>query len=108
MALLLGIIGIFLPLLPTTPFLILTAVLFNIGSPSFHNWLLNHKYFGPPVLDWQKRHVIKFKFKVLASLMMLGSVILVYAKDSVPEAGKVIYFIFVLGLLSYIWSRKGR
>ncbi len=48
-----GIIGIFLPLLPTTPLVLLAAWCFSKSSNRFHTWLLEHKFFGPIVRDWQ-------------------------------------------------------
>lgn len=47
-----GIVGIVLPLLPTTPFMLLAAALFARSSPRFHHWLLTHPWFGPPIADW--------------------------------------------------------
>lgn len=73
-ALVLGIIGIFLPGLPTTPFVLLAAACFVRASPRAYTWLLNHKVFGPSLRDWEKHHSIPRKAKYLALLMMAFSV----------------------------------
>lgn len=106
--LLLGIVGVFVPLLPTTPFLILTAICFNKGSDKFHTWLLNHRIFGPPIIDWQKNHVIQRKFKLLATVMMLLSSAFLFLKDSVPPAVKIGFAVFVLTMLVFLWSQKSK
>jgi uncharacterized membrane protein YbaN (DUF454 family) len=54
-----GIVGIVLPLLPTTPFMLLAAALFARSSPRFHRWLLTHRWFGPPIVDWQQYRGIR-------------------------------------------------
>ena len=54
----LGIIGIFLPLLPTTPFLLLTAALYFRGSPRLYQWLLNHKCLGPYIRSFRENKAI--------------------------------------------------
>ncbi|MDM5062741.1 YbaN family protein [Aeromonas salmonicida] len=54
-----GIVGIVLPLLPTTPFMLLAAALFARSSPRFHCWLLAHPCFGPPIVDWQQHRGIR-------------------------------------------------
>ncbi|WP_354685675.1 YbaN family protein [Cupriavidus necator] len=68
--LLLGVIGIFLPVLPTTPFVLLAAACFARGSRRFHEWLLGHPRFGPLVSDWQRHRSIPFRAKCLALSMM--------------------------------------
>ena len=55
---LLGLIGVFLPVLPTTIFMILALWAFAKSSPRFHDWLYHHKLFGPPLQTWAKYHVI--------------------------------------------------
>ena len=106
--LVLGILGIFLPLLPTTPFLILTAICFNKGSDKFHFWLIHHKYLGPPILDWQKYRVIRPRHKILATLLITGSGILVFSNPRIPELGKYSFFIFLLILMFFIWRVKSK
>ncbi len=59
----LGVLGIPLPLLPTTPFVLLSAYCFANGSERWHAWLLNHGLFGPIINDWQKHRGIKPKVK---------------------------------------------
>ena len=62
----LGIAGAFLPLLPTTVFLILAAGCFARSSPRLEAWILNHRQFGPLVRDWRAHGAIPRKAKVMA------------------------------------------
>lgn len=57
-ALALGLVGVFLPLLPTTPFVILAAACFAQSSPRLHDWLLRHPLFGPAIRDWRNHRAI--------------------------------------------------
>ena len=104
--LLIGVVGIFLPLLPTTPFLILTAYCFNRGSSRFHSWLLAHRIFGPPILDWQQNRVIKSRYKVMATVTMTISSIYIFTNDVIPVIGKGSYAVAVLALMYFLWSQK--
>ena len=58
LSLALGILGIFLPLLPTTPFLLLTAALYFKSSPRLYNWLLNQKHLGPYIRNFRENNAI--------------------------------------------------
>jgi uncharacterized membrane protein YbaN (DUF454 family) len=62
----LGVIGAFLPLLPTTVFLILAAFLFGRGSPRARAWLTGHRVFGPPILRWEATGAIARPAKLWA------------------------------------------
>jgi len=65
-----GIIGIFLPLLPTTPLVLLAAWCFSKSSERFHTWLIEHKYFGPILRDWQSSDGIPKRTRNRAILFM--------------------------------------
>ena len=68
---LLGLIGIFLPLLPTTPFMILSAACFAESSPRFHQMLLNNRWFGKELRDWEENKTMKRATKVKATWIIL-------------------------------------
>ena len=70
----LGIAGVVLPLLPTTPFVLLSAYCFARSSPRLHDWLLGHKIFGPLIHNWEQHRAISPRAKVLAVLSMAGVV----------------------------------
>jgi uncharacterized membrane protein YbaN (DUF454 family) len=75
LSLLLGVLGIFLPLLPTTPFVLLAAACFSRGSARCERWLLEHPRFGPMVRDWREHRAVPLRAKQLAVVMMsIGSV----------------------------------
>jgi len=73
-AVLLGIIGIFLPLLPTTPFLLLASACFARGSDRLHGWLLSHGTFGAYLRNFEEGRGIPARAKVLALAMMWSSI----------------------------------
>lgn len=96
--LLIGIIGIFLPLLPTTPFLLITAFCFSKGSDYWHQWLLNHAWFGPPVRDWIKHRMIRTRVKFISvTMILLGIPSVIYFSPN-----HVISFLILLVMLTAI------
>ena len=74
----LGILGIPLPLLPTTPFLLLAALCFARGSERWHNWLMDHPVFGPPIHAWREHRAIPRKVKWLALLSLFALPVISY------------------------------
>ncbi|MBD8493765.1 YbaN family protein [Pseudomonas syringae] len=70
----LGIIGIFLPVLPTTPFLLLATACFARSSPRFYHWLIDHPRLGPWIADYVHGHGIPLKAKVYAIALMWVSI----------------------------------
>lgn len=73
LALALGAIGIFLPLLPTVPFVLLAAYCFSRGSRRWERWMLEHPKLGPVIKDWRAHHAVPLRAKQLATVMMAGS-----------------------------------
>jgi uncharacterized membrane protein YbaN (DUF454 family) len=76
-----GTIGIFLPILPTTPFILLAAWCFARSSQHFHHWLISNRFFGPMVRDWEAGKGIPLTVRYYALCMLwvslLGSMWLV-------------------------------
>lgn len=72
----LGLLGVPLPLLPTTPFLLLAVFCFARSSPRLHDWLVHHPRFGPPIRNWRERGAISRKNKSLAMLAMAVTITL--------------------------------
>jgi len=66
----LGIIGALLPVMPTAPFILLSAGCWARSSRRFHFWLINHKYFGKYVRDWEAHRAVPLYAKWLATIMM--------------------------------------
>jgi uncharacterized membrane protein YbaN (DUF454 family) len=66
----LGFLGIFLPLLPTTPFLLLSAAIYLKTSIRFYSWLMNHRIFGRILYDYMIHRSVKFKHKLMAWIML--------------------------------------
>ncbi len=74
LALALAVAGIALPLLPTTPFLLLAAFCWHRGSPQRYQWLLAHPQYGPIIRDWRDHRAIARRTKVVAIVAMAGMV----------------------------------
>ena len=69
----LGFLGVALPVLPTTPFVILAAFAFGKSSPRLQAYLENNKVFGPIIADWQENGAIATRFKIVSIVMMVGA-----------------------------------
>ncbi|MBV1900307.1 MAG: YbaN family protein [Kordiimonadaceae bacterium] len=103
-ALALGVIGAFLPLLPTVPFLLLAAFCFSKGSERMHSWLLNHKSFGPPIEEWHKHGAIASRVKLYALSLIFLSVFLSFLYG-VPTVGLVSQVILLSCVSLFILTR---
>lgn len=71
----LGILGVFLPLLPTTPFLLLCAALWIKGSPRLYAWLIRHPWLGAYIRNYRENRAMPLRAKVLTLVLMWGSML---------------------------------
>jgi uncharacterized membrane protein YbaN (DUF454 family) len=69
----LGAAGAVLPVLPTTPFLLLSLWAFSRSSQRFHDWLYNHRWFGPPLQRWRRDRALPWSVKAVAFAGMAAS-----------------------------------
>jgi hypothetical protein len=100
----LGVIGIFLPVMPTTVFLLIAAVCFARSSEKFYIWLLTNKYLGRFVLDYMEKRgmTLKSKFLALTTLTLVLGFTIIFAID--PMWLKVMLTSLYIGLIYYILS----
>ncbi|MUK47039.1 DUF454 family protein [Aliivibrio fischeri] len=75
-SLILGLIGVILPLLPTTPFLLLASACFMKASPRVNHWLITHPSLGPPIVEWQEKKTIKKSIKKKAFFLIILSFVI--------------------------------
>lgn len=71
-----GVAGIVLPLVPSTPFLLLAAFAFARSSPRLHRWLVAHPRLGRPINDWRRHRAISRHAKLLALILMAASLVI--------------------------------
>ena len=69
----LATLGVLLPLLPTTPFLLLAAACYARSSSRFHTWLLANRIFGPTIRQWQESRSIALRTKLMAIFMLMAT-----------------------------------
>lgn len=70
----LAILGVMLPVLPTTPFLLLASYFFVRSSDRLHNWLLRSRLFGQLLRDWQKHRGVRPRVKLVALVLLIVAV----------------------------------
>ena len=97
-------IGAVLPLLPTVPFILLAAFFFARSSTRAHNWLINHKIFGPSLKDWERNGAIRPSVKRKAVLTIAASwlLMLFFGFELWISA---VQFVALSGVAAFIWSR---
>lgn len=102
----LGVIGIFLPLMPTTIFFILAAASFAKSSEKFYNWLIYHPRFGKFIRDYRENRGMPMRAKIIAISMIIlsiGSSAIFFTEKTFV---RVLLIITAIGVSSYIISLK--
>ena len=100
----LGTLGVALPLLPTTPFLLLAAFAFARSSRRWHDWLCQHRTFGPMIDDWRQHGAISRKAKFLGVISMLAAFTLSIAMQ-LSTTVLILQAIALSGAAAFVLSR---
>lgn len=104
-SLVLGIIGIVLPLLPTTPFLLLAAACFARSSDKFYQWLITHPWFGEYIENYRSGRGIALKAKIITICLLwlsIGSSVLLFIDFF---WAKIAMISIALSVSCYLWTR---
>ncbi len=103
----LAVAGVILPILPTTPFLLVAVWAFGKSSPELAEKIRNHKVFGPPVRDWQDHGVISTTAKLLAITVMTLMGAWLWFLGSLPVWLTLLSIAVMLGAGIFVGSRPG-
>ncbi len=103
-----GGVGVFVPLLPTVPFMLLAAFCFERGSPELHQWIMQHKVFGPQLRAWREHRVIGVRAKVLSVSCITLSVTYVLCTRGMPLGLALVIVATCLGTAGFILIQKGK
>ena len=103
----LGFIGIFVPGIPTTIFLIIALWSFARSSKKFHTWLLNHKRFGPILRNWESHKVVPIRAKIVMVILQILVVIMVQYtfNNLIVTIGLLIILIMVASYVLFLPSK---
>jgi len=100
----LAFLGVILPLLPTTPFLLLAAACYARSSETFYNWLLNNRWFGPYIKNWREGKGISLKTKVFAITLLILTIGYSIVFVVPVLIGKICLVLIVVGVSAHIIS----
>lgn len=102
--LVIAMLGVITPGLPTTEFVLLAAWCAAKGSSRFHDWLMNRSFFGSMIRHWQEDKSIHRNSKITATCMMTLSITLMIIWVPHPIMVSIIVFVMLLSII-WIWSR---
>ena len=101
----LGFVGAFLPILPTTPFMLLAAYCFSKGSPRLYKWLINLPKFGPSIKAWNENGVISKRAKVICVISVVAVMIYLGLHDTLPLWAQISSIVILFGVMGFVCSR---
>ncbi|MDX2436204.1 MAG: YbaN family protein [Acidobacteriota bacterium] len=98
-----GFVGIFVPLLPTTPFVLLAAMCYSRGSERFHTWLHEHPRFGPMIHSWREHRAIGLRSKIVATIMVGASI--TWSVTRLDAPWNVVSLLIGAAVITFLLSR---
>lgn len=104
----LGMVGIVVPLLPTTPFVLVAVFCFSRGSPRLHQWLLSHRLFGPVIQNWENYGVIRPRVKWIATVSIIIMLLYPIGFLVIPFSGKILAALVGAGVIIFIQGRPSQ
>ena len=100
----LGGLGIFMPLLPTTPFVLVAAIAFANSSERLHQWLLEHDIFGSLIANWRRHGAISQSAKIV-SVLSMAAIILISLLLAMPTYVIIIQALVLSASATFIMTR---
>lgn len=101
-----GLLGVFIPGLPTTPFVLLAAWAASRGSKRLHDWLRNHPRLGPPLADWHEQRAISTRNKRFAVAFLVLSWALMFWRGASPWVLWLLAALFIT-VGTFVATRRG-
>lgn len=98
-----GCVGIFVPLLPTTPFVLLAAMFYSRGSDRFHTWIHEHPRFGPMIHSWKEHGAISRRAKIAAAFTVVLSIS--YSVFRLPTPWNIVALPIGAAVMTFILTR---